>query len=76
MTNVTSKPVPDGYTVEWDNTIWNVGHIFRWSDLYEGWLNYEHRVTVKPGQGLGEVFEGATGEPMWLHYRIFFVNEE
>ena len=66
-------PTPDGYTKEWDFTLWNVGHVFRWSDVYEAWLECG-RCTVKPGQTLGEAFEAWADHPMWLDYAVFFAE--
>lgn len=66
---------PDGYTEKWDNSIWNVGYVFWWSDFYGKWLDCDHRVTVKPGQTLIDAYpDGRVG----LHsgeYGIFFYKE-
>lgn len=56
--------------------IWNVGHVFRWSDDYSIWLDCELLVTVKPGMTLGEAYEGRTGERMKLDYAIFFAGAD
>ena len=72
MTSVSNRPVPDGYTEKWDSAIWNVGFVFRWSEVYEAWLGYSGMVTVKPGQTLCEAFEESVGEPMWNDFTIFF----
>ena len=68
-------PVPDGFTDRWDCTIWNVGFVFRWSEVYSGWLNCEIRVTVKPNMALSDAFEDRMDEPMWPEYAIFFLRE-
>ena len=73
MTSVSNRPVPDGYTEEWDDTVWNVGYVFQWSAVYEAWLDHRIRLTVKPGQSLCEAFEAHMDEPMWNEYTIFFV---
>jgi len=73
MTSVSNRPVPDGYTEEWDSTTWNVGFIFRWSEVYEAWLDCTAMATVKPGQSLCEAFEARMDGPMWNDYTIFFV---
>lgn len=74
MTPVSNRLVPDGYTEEWDNTIWNAGFLFQWSDVYEGWLYAGVVLTVKPDQTLSEAFEGRMDEPMWSDYTIFFAK--
>lgn len=75
MTTVANRPVPDGYTEEWDSTIWNVGHVFMWSDVYECWLDHDLMITVKPGQTLSEAYTAVTDEPLWKQYNVFFVDE-
>jgi len=69
------RPVPDGWTAEWDFTIWNRGKVFRWSDVYEAWLDCEAWVTVKPNMTIEAAFEDRMDHPMWLDYSIFFVDE-
>ncbi len=72
MTTVSNRPAPDGYTEEWDSEGWNVGFIFRWSDVYDDWLDCGVVVTVKPGQTLSEAFEDRINHPMWEMCTIFF----
>lgn len=73
MTPLTKREVPDGFTTEWDNTTWNVGFTFQWSEVYQGYLRCG-QITVKPGDTLSEAFERVIGEPMWPEYEIFFVE--
>lgn len=68
------RPIPDGYCLEWDDTIWNVGHVFRWSPVYEMFLQCRN-ITVKPKQTLAEAFEAAYNHPMWNDYEVFFVKD-
>lgn len=72
MTPVSNRPVPDGYTEEWDDSIWNAGHIFKWSNVCGLWLDCERLVTVRPGQTLSEAYEARMDEPMWNSSTIFF----
>jgi hypothetical protein len=65
---------PDGYTEEFDKSTWNVGHVFRYSAVYDAWLDCEIRLTVKPNVTIGEAFADFMGEPMWADYNIFFVE--
>ncbi len=74
MTPITKRDIPDGFTTEWDNTLWNVGHTFQWSEFYQQYMK-AGSITVKPGQTLAEAFESVIGEPMWPDYEIFFVKE-
>ena len=74
MKPITQRPIPEGYTTEWDNTIWNVGIVFLWSDIFDDYLQ-SGRITVKPGDTLAEAFEREMNEPMWKEFEVFFVNE-
>ena len=71
----SEKPIPDGYTNQWDRAIWNVGHVFLWSEVYSVWLDCNVRLTVKPDTTLEQAYEDRMGEPMWSDYAVFFVNE-
>lgn len=73
MTIVANRLPPDGYTEEWDSTYWTTGFVFRWSKVYEAWMDCRIQVTVKPGQTLCEAYEAHVDEPMWADYTIFFV---
>ena len=73
MTAVSNRPVPDGYTEEWDSAYWTTGFVFRWSKVYEAWLDCHVQITVKPGQSLSSAYFGHMDEPMWNDYTIFFV---
>lgn len=59
-TPVSLREPPAGYVEEYDDTIWNVGHVFRWSEVYEAWLDCSHQITVKPGQSLAEAYDDKT----------------
>jgi hypothetical protein len=73
MKPITSRPIPEGFTLEWDNTIWNVGHTFQWSDVFQQYMK-QGTIAVKPGQTLPEAFQSILGEPMWPEYEIFFIK--
>lgn len=75
MTPLSNRPIPDGFTEEWDSTLWNVGIVFFWSEVFETWLEHG-RCTVKPGQSLCEAYEVWADEPMGSEYSIFFVRED
>jgi hypothetical protein len=68
------RPVPDGYTEDYDCQLWNVGHVFRWSDVYEAWLDCEVRLSIKPNMTIGQAFAEQMDHPMWLDYSVFFVE--
>ena len=74
MTPITKREVPEGFTIEWDDTIWNVGHPFMWSDVYSGYLKMTGVLTVKPGQTLPEAWDAFYDQPMFSEYEIFFVE--
>ena len=75
MTPITNRPIPDGYQLEWDNTIWNVGYVFRWSNVYDDYLRC-NRITVKPGESLAVAFQREVNEPLTLdlNREVFFLK--
>jgi hypothetical protein len=72
MLNATTAAPPDGYTEDYDCQLWNVGHVFRWSDVYEAWLDCEVRLTIKPNMPISEAFEDRMDHPLWKDYAVFF----
>ena len=74
-TDCPGHPVPAGWTDEWDTTIWNVGWVFRWSPVFNGWVDQRITLTVKPFETLGDAFERRMDHAMWLDYAIFFTDE-
>ena len=74
MMDATTAPAPDGYTDEYDYTAWNVGHVFRWSDVYEAWLDCEVRLTVRPNMTIEHAFVARMNHPMWNAYAVFFAE--
>lgn len=71
MTSITEREIPDGMQLEWDSKTWNIGFAYRWSDVYECYLELG-TLTVKPGQSLPEAWDARYDEPMWPDYEIFF----
>jgi hypothetical protein len=69
------RPIPNGCFAQWNCTIWNRGKVYRWSDVYEGWLDCEVWVSIKPFESISEAFERRMDHPMWLGYAVFFVDE-
>jgi hypothetical protein len=74
-TDSPERTAPDGWTAEWDTTVWNRGKVFRWSDVYEAWLDCEVWLSIKPFMTIGDAFEDRMDHPMWLDYAVFFVDE-
>ena len=70
----TRSEPPDGFTEKWDSNTWNVGFVFRWSDVFETWLDCCVILTIKPNQTLPDAFETRMNEPMWDDYDIFFAE--
>jgi len=68
---VPFRQPPLGYTEDRDASVWNVGFVYRWSDVYDAWME-SGRCTVKPDQTCREAFEDWAGHPMGLYYSIFF----
>ena len=74
MKPVTSREIPEGYQLDWNNQIWSVGHVFRWSEMYDCYLN-EGMVTVRPGDSLPQAFERVFDMPYTSEYEVFFLKE-
>ena len=81
MKAITAREIPEGYhlmprgkTLEWDHSGWLVGHVFRWSEVYDCYLK-EGIITVRPNDSLAESFERVYDTPMWPEYEIFFLEE-
>lgn len=71
------RPVPTGYTLSYNPDIWNVGHVFRWSNVYCAYLKDTGLLlTVKPNESLDEAYERVHGYSIPYNTEIFFVNEE
>lgn len=68
-----SRPIPDGYTDQHDSTTWNVGFVFRWSNVCAMWLDWSGQLTIKPGMTIGQAYEDQIGEPMPADCGVFFV---
>jgi hypothetical protein len=60
---------PDGFVDAYVSELWQVGHVFSWSQFYECWLNREYRISVKPGETGREAYERETGES-------YFTNDD
>ena len=75
MKAITIREIPEGYALDpAEGTTWNVGHVFRWSEVYDCYL--EHGIiTVRPNDSLAESFERVYDTPMWPEYEIFFLEE-
>lgn len=74
MANATTQPAPDGYTENYDSSLWNVGHVFSWSNVYEAWLDCSVRLSIKPDMPISEAFEERMDHPMWDEFAVFFVE--
>jgi hypothetical protein len=73
-TPITKREPPEGYTEARDKSLWYVGHVFMWSDVYENWLSCG-MCTVRPEQSIAEAYEAWADEPMWPDYNVFFPEE-
>ena len=71
---VIDRPLPEGYTEDHDSSIWNVGEVFSWSEVYETWLDCNVRLTIKPNVPVDLAFEDAMDCPMWDDYAVFFTE--
>ena len=74
-TPIHNRPIPHGYKLEWDPTLWNVGYLFSWSEVFGAYVLQSNQmgggaVTVRPGETIGESLqrEGFTDRD----YTLFF----
>lgn len=74
MTAITNRKIPEGYTLEWDQSVWNVGIVFEWSEYFKKFL-LRGRISLKPGETLVECLERneyrTNGD-----FEVFFVLEQ
>lgn len=66
---------PNGFQYDWDETIWNVGFVFKWSKFYNEWIMTYQRVSVPPKTSLAEVML-KHNIPLFGEYDIFFAIEK
>ena len=71
----TRRELPDGYTDQHDSDLWNVGHVFLWSTVYEAWLDCGVRLSIKPNVSVRDAFEEHFDCPMWNDHAVFFDSE-
>ena len=62
---------PDGFQSNYNTKLWNAAHLFRWSEVYDCWLDCEYRFTVKPGETYGEAYFHEMGEPIPYEHEVF-----
>ncbi len=68
---VMNIPAPDGYTEDHDSTLWNVGHVFLYSNFYECWLE-DAVISVRPDQSDSDALSERTDYSEWSGYRVFY----
>ena len=71
----TNRTPPEGYTRSYNPDMWNVGHVFRWSNVYDCWLDCELRLTVKPQDTLQDAYFRVVDETLWRGVLEVFFNE-
>jgi hypothetical protein len=73
MTPITIRPIPDGYTLCYNSSIWNVGFIFVWSEFYGSYI-YDDRITIRPQQSLADAYMERIGQELQNNKEIFFIQ--
>jgi hypothetical protein len=68
--------IPDGFSDQFDSTIWNVGFVFRYSGVIDMWLDCNIGLTVKPDMSVEDAYEAHTGDTMSDDYNVFFATGE
>ena len=72
-TPISKRPVPTGFQLEYDASIWNVGHVFRWSEAYQNYLA-DGVISMRPDESIDEAFARAYDMPQWPEYEVFFAS--
>jgi len=66
---------PQGFTKDYNREIWNVGHLFTYSFVFNCYVQHNERITVKPGETPSEAYERENnGSPLFTK-EVFFVDE-
>lgn len=74
MSDIRERTIPGGFTLDYNPKIWNAGHVFIWSVVYESFVR-DGMITVKPGDNLPEAYFRDRGEWPDNYTEIFFVDE-
>jgi hypothetical protein len=71
MTPLHKRPIPDGFQLAWDETTWNVGFVFIWSEPVKQ-FGTGGSITIKPNESLCTAYRNVFGEDIPPHVEIFF----
>ena len=72
-TPLHKRELPSGYTLDYDASIWNVGQVFTWSEVFKNWL-IGPIITVKPNDTLPEAYKRSQKKDLPRDTEIFFVK--
>jgi len=67
------KP-PAGFQRERDDKLWHVGFVFKWSDVFEKWLDCGWSISVKPGETVAAAWRRECGTDDLRDFDVFFVD--
>ena len=70
------RVIPDGFSDQFDSTIWNVGFVFRYSEVFDTCLDCGVSLSVKPNMTIADAFADRMEEPMSDDYAVFFATGE
>lgn len=70
-TPMHKRPIPDGFQLDWDTSIWNVGHVFQWSEVWKKFACIG-TVTVKPNEDIAQSLERLDYDPLNSDIEVFF----
>jgi len=73
------REMPEGFRLDWDNTTWNIGFVFEWSEPFKKYI-LRGTITIRPNQSLAEAFGSLEGqrfceagkESLGSRHEIFF----
>ena len=72
-TPLHKREIPNGYTLDWDKSIWNLGQVFVWSYAFDGYL-LGPIITVRPNERLNDAYKRETKNNLTQDTEIFFVD--
>jgi hypothetical protein len=66
---------PYGYQANPSNaSLWNVGHVFVWSPVFQRWVDRRNMITVRPDETCREALKREGIEPI-QDVKVFFVKD-
>ena len=74
IVNGEYHPLPYGYTRQINGKLWNVGHLFTWSPVYNLWVDERTTIGIKPDETFSQAYRRNFGEPLPHGVFVFFIK--